>query len=303
MQPIINYIRNPKMLLTILVVKLNWMFSDAIYLKIRYFLYFGKRLHLKNPQTFSEKIQWLKLYNRKPEYTVMVDKYAVKDYVKSIIGEKYIIPTLGVWNCFDEIDFDKLPEKFVLKTTNGGGGEGVVICKDKRNLDRNTAKRKIENSIKHNIYTTLKEWPYKDVHPQILAEELLEFPNDTDLYDYKFFCFNGEPKYCQVISGRNRGMAIDFFDNDWKHQPFHEPKFFPFAKEEPTKPIGFEQMQILARKLAQNIPFVRIDFYDIGGTIYFGEITFFPTSGFGGFLPQKWDLEFGKLLLLPIDKA
>ena len=296
MQSVVTYIRNPKKLLSAMVVKLNWLFPDALYLKIRYYLYFGKRLNLKAPKTFSEKIQWLKLYNRKPEYTMMVDKYAVKKYVKSIIGEKYIIPTLGVWNSFDDIDFDSLPDKFVLKTTNGGGSTGVLLCKNKRSFNKGKARQILELSLKRNIYDTFREWPYKNVHPQILAEELLEFPDNTDLYDYKFFCFNGEPQYCQVISGRNDVMSIDFFDKSWIHQPFHEPKDYPFAQTEPAKPVRYELMVSLARQLAKDIPFVRIDFYNLNGNMYFGEITFFPTSGFGGFMPEKWDEKFGEMI-------
>lgn len=299
MQPIINYIRNPKAILSSLTVKFYWLFSDAAYLKIRYYLYFGKRLDLKNPQTFSEKLQWLKLYNRRPEYTTMVDKYAVKDYVKSIIGEEYIIPTLGVWDRPEDIDFDSLPDKFVLKTTHGGGGGGVVICKNKAKLEKQETFSKLNQSLKSDIYKKLKEWPYKNVQSRIIVEKLLEFPSGVDLFDYKFFCFNGEPEYCQVISGRNQVMSIDFFDKNWIHQSFHEPKIFPFAKVKPVKPIGYELMLDFARKLSKGIPFVRIDLYNIKGKIYFGEITFYPTSGFGGFSPEEWDLKFGKLIKLP----
>lgn len=299
MLSISTYIQSPYLLAIALLKKSWWLFSDKHFLQLRYYLEMHKRLRLNNPQTFSEKIQWLKLYNRKPEYTTLVDKYAVKDYVRSIIGEEYIIPTLGVWDNFDEIDFDTLPEEFVLKTTGGGGSTGVIICKSKNKLDKNAAKIKLEYSAKHNIYTILKEWPYKNVQPRILAETLLEFPDNADLYDYKFFCFNGEPEYCQVISGRNQVMSIDFFDKDWKHQPFHEPKEFPFAETEPIKPIGYELMLNLARQLSKDIPFVRIDFYNINGQIYFGEITFFPTSGFGGFSPNEWDLKLGNLIPLP----
>lgn len=277
----------------------RFFLSDKQYLKCLYRLNFGKPLNLKNPQTFSEKIQWLKLYNRNPHYTLLVDKVKVKDYVKSVIGEDYIIPTLGIWDSFDEIDWEALPNSFVLKTSGGGGSTGVVICNNKDELDRMAVQRRLERSLHNNIYKQYKEWPYKDVLPKILAEKLIKPSNGADLMDYKFFCFNGEPYYCQVISGRKDVMSIDFFDKNWTHQDFHEPKNFPFAKARPCKPINYELMWKLAKELSQGIPFVRIDFYNVDGKIYFGEITFFPTSGLGGFEPDSWDLKFGQLIKLP----
>lgn len=274
-------------------------FSDTLYLKLLYNLNFNKQLNLKNPQTFSEKIQWLKLYNRKQEYTQLVDKAEVKQYVKKIIGEEYVIPTYHIWNALDEIDVNSLPDKFVLKTTGGGGSTGVVICNDKSKFDYDAVKRKLKKSSERNIYKNFREWPYKNVRPRFIAEQLLEMPDGSDLMDYKFFCFNGEPKYCQVISGRNDVMSIDFFDMEWVHQPFHEPRNYPFAEVRPLKPINFDLMKDLSRKLADNIPFVRIDFYNISGKIYFSEITFFPTSGLGGFSPEEWDLKFGRMINLP----
>lgn len=274
-------------------------FSDTLYLKLLYNLNFNKQLNLKNPQTFSEKIQWLKLYNRKQEYTQLVDKAEVKQYVKKIIGEEYVISTYHIWNALDEIDVNSLPDKFVLKTTGGGGSTGVVICNDKSKFDYDAVKRKLKKSSERNIYKNFREWPYKNIRPRFIAEQLLEMPDGSDLMDYKFFCFNGEPKYCQVISGRNDVMSIDFFDMKWEHQPFHEPRNYPFAEVRPLKPINFDLMKDLSRKLADNIPFVRIDFYNINGKIYFSEITFFPTSGLGGFSPEEWDLKFGRMINLP----
>lgn len=299
MRPILFYLKNSNYIAQKLLILFSDILSDNLYLKIFYRLHFHRPLNLQDPQTFSEKLQWLKLYNRNPQYTQMVDKVRVKDYVKNIIGEKYIIPTLGVWNSFDEIDFKLLPNSFVLKTSGGGGSTGVIICTDKKDLNLTDARKCLEKSLHNNIYNTYKEWPYKDVQPKIIAEKLLETPNGEDLMDYKFFCFNGTPHYCQVISGRKTTMSIDFFDKNWKHQNFHEPKDFPFAKIEPAKPINYDLMWNLAEKLSRNIPFVRIDFYNVNGQIYFGEITFFPTSGLGGFDPQEWDLKFGQLIKLP----
>lgn len=296
-----HYVSKPKSAAISALEHFGMWLPDKIYLKWMFRLKMGKKLDLRNPQTFSEKLQWLKLYNRRPEYTQMVDKYSVKDYVAKIIGDEYIIPTLGVWDKPEDIDWDSLPEKFVLKTTHGGGSSGVVICRDKSTFDRENAIKRLRFSLKKDdIYRTLKEWPYKNVVKRIIAEKYIEpKPNTNDLPDYKFFCFNGEPKYCQVISGRGAKMCIDFFDKEWKHQPFHEPRRYPFAAVEPKKPERFEKMWDLAKELAQDKAFSRIDFYEVGDNVYFGEITFYPTSGFGGFEPSNYDIIIGRLLQLP----
>lgn len=274
----------------------NWL-PDRFYLRVLFRLEMGRWPNLRHPKTFSEKIQWLKLYNRRPEYTKMVDKYAVKDYVASIIGEEYVIPTLGVWNKPEEIEWDNLPNKFVLKTTHGGGNCGVVICRDKSIFDNENAIDKLNKGLRSDIYIAWKEWPYKNVPRRIIAEKYIEPQSGlNDLPDYKFFCFNGEPKYCQVISGRDTKMSIDFFDQEWKHQPFHEPHEFPFADIEPQKPKHFELMWELARKLAKGNPFSRIDFYDTGNQVLFGEFTLFPTSGMGGFCPEEYDSLLGEMI-------
>lgn len=295
-----EYMKRPRRAAAVLLQHYFTWLPDKAYLKLLFKFKMGRRLNLKNPQTFSEKLQWLKLYDRKPEYTQLVDKYAVKDYVANILGEEYIIPTLGIWNKPEEIDWDVLPERFVLKTTYGGGSSGVVICKDKNIFDRNKAITKLKRSAKQNIYRTLKEWPYKNVPKRIIAEQYIEpSPGANDLPDYKFFCFNGEPKYCQVISGRETGKCIDFFDHDWNHQPFHEPKHYRFAEIEPTKPKHLEKMWRAAAKLAENKAFSRIDFYEVGDKVYFGEITFFPTSGMGGFSPVEYETIVGNMIELP----
>ncbi len=273
---------------------------DELYLRIKFRQMMGKKLNLKNPQTFSEKLQWLKLYNRRPEYTKMVDKYVVKEYVAKIIGEKYIIPTIGVWDRPEDIDFESLPNQFVLKCTHDSGG--LVICRDKAKLDKKAAIIKLRKALKQNYYRKWREWPYKNVPRRIIAEKYIGLgPIIMDLPDYKFFCFNGEPKYCQVISGRNTTMCCDFFDKNWNHQPFHEPRLYPFSDYQLEKPSNYEEMWNLAKKLAKGKPFSRIDFYEVRGKIYFGEITFFPTTGMGGFDPEVFDQIFGKMLLLPYE--
>lgn len=273
---------------------------DKLYLSLRFRCKMGYWMNWKKPVTFSEKLQWLKVYNRKSEYTTLVDKYLVKDHVAEIIGREYIIPTIGVWDSVDNIDWNTLPNKFVLKTTHGGGGTGVIICRDKDNLDIEEVKMKLSGSLKSDIFSILREWPYKDVRKRIIAEELLMSDDGihSDLPDYKFFCFNGMPMYCQVISGRSDVMTVDFYNSMWEHQEFHEPKFTPFSQTRHERPNQFDSMWKLAELLAKDHPFIRVDFYEVNNKVYFGELTFYPTSGFGGFDPKCWDEYFGTLIKL-----
>lgn len=291
-------VENPGKTITKIFNHFLLLLPDELYLKVKFRQIMGKKLDLMNPQTFSEKLQWLKLYNRRPEYTIMVDKYAVKSYVARIIGDKYIIPTLGVWDKPDDIDWNSLPNQFVLKCTHDSGG--LVICRDKTKLDKDSVIIRLRKTLKQNYYRKWREWPYKDVPRRIIAEEYLDpSPEFRDLRDYKFFCFNGEPKYCQVISDRNTNMCCDFFDKEWKHQIFHEPRIYPFSKLRLEKPSKYEEMWKLAGELAKDKAFSRIDFYEVNGNVFFGEITFFPTTGMGGFDPDEYDLKFGELIKLP----
>lgn len=293
-----SILKEPRRILSIVWRHLGFYLPDKFYLEVLYGILMRKKLNLKNPKTFSEKLQWLKLYDRRPEYVKMVDKAAVKDYVAGIIGDEYIIPTLGVWDRPEDIDWDSLPDLFVLKCTHDSGG--LVICRDKAKLDKAAAMKKLRKSLKQNYYKVWREWPYKDVPRRIIAEKYIEpAPDLKDLPDYKFFCFNGEPKYCQVISGRNETMCIDFFDMDWVHQPFHEPKNYPFAEVEPARPALFDKMRNASRLLAQGKVFSRIDFYQVRDLVLFGEITFYPTSGMGGFMPEVFDTVLGQMITLP----
>lgn len=293
------YLYNPKVLANAFLSKYcHWM-PDRLFLKIKFRLNLGKWINLKNPKTFSEKLQWLKLFNRRPEYTMMVDKVKAKEYAATILGEKYIIPTLGVWDDPNKIDFDVLPDRFVLKC-NHNSGTGMYICKDKNRMNVEKVIAELRKGLKENYYLKNREWPYKDVPRRILAEQYIDpRPDTNDLPDYKFFCFDGKPKYCQVISGRAKKMCVDFFDMDWNHQPFHEPHFYPFADKEPKRPENFETMAKAASRLSKGMPFSRIDFYDTGDHVYFGEITFFPTSGMGGFDPEEYDAIMGQMIILP----
>lgn len=271
--------------------------NDEEYLKRMFKCTMKKELNLDNPQTFNEKLQWLKLYDRKPEYTTMVDKYAVKKYVADIIGEEYIIPTLGVWNHFDEIDFDKLPNQFVLKCTHDSGG--IVICQDKNKLDLKSAKKKIEKCLKRNYYWSSREWPYKDVKPRIIAEPYMEDSKYGSLTDYKFFCFNGKMKCLYIsIGSHTTKQKLQFFDREFNILPIKRSDYLDFDKI-PEKPFHLDDMIVLAEILSRDIPHTRIDFYYIHNRIYFGEITFFTGSGFIPFTDEKWDYKLGSWLKLP----
>ena len=227
----------------------------------------------------------------------MVDKYEAKEYVKKIIGEEYIIPTLGVWDNFDEIDFDKLPNQFVLKTTHDSGG--IVVCKDKTKLDLNVARKKLEKSLQHNFFYEHREYPYKDVKPRIIAEKFMVDESGTELKDYKFFCFDGIVKMLFVATDRPFDTRFDFYDMDFKHLPFKQGH--PLATKEIRKPNGFEEMKRIASTLSKGIPHVRVDLYDINGKIYFGELTFFHFSGNVPFEPKEWDYKIGEWLKLPMN--
>ena len=266
------------------------LLSDKAFLCLYYRWRFDRKLNLKNPRTFNEKLQWLKLYNRKPEYTTMVDKYKVKEYVAEKIGSDCVTPVFGVWKSPSLIEWDNLPDRFVLKCSHDCGSS--VICKNKASLDKEAALKKLEKAFDYNYYYHCREGPYKNVEKCVFAEEYLE-DNEGHLNDYKFFCFNGEPKYCQVIGGRESVTHIDFFDKEWHHQPFQQPDFYPFSSKEIKKPECLDQMWEYARILSTDLPFARVDFYEVDGKVYFGEITFFPTSGMGKFKPEEWDTTFG----------
>ena len=272
--------------------------SDEAFLKKTYRIHMGKLLNLDDPKTYNEKLQWLKLYDRNPEYTAMVDKYEVKKYISSCIGDEFIIPTLGVWDRFEDIDFSILPNQFVLKCTHDSGG--LVVCRDKSKFDVEEARKKIDSCLTRNYFYMHREWPYKDVKPRILAEVYMEDPSTAELRDYKFFCFNGEPKALFVATDRLKAgeeVKFDFFDMDYNHLALRNGH--PNSKEPPQKPLMFEQMKELAKKLSNGIPHVRVDFYEVDGRVYFGEMTFFHFSGIVPFEPVEWDYKFGEWITLP----
>lgn len=298
MQTPLFYIKNPSVFATILLLKANHLLPETTYLKLLYRLTMKKVLNLNNPITFNEKLQWLKLFNRKPEYTNMVDKYEVKKYVAECIGEEYIIPTLGVWDRPEDIDFDRLPAQFVLKTTHGSGGSSVVICKNKEMFDKKYAKQRMHWSLKHSdTYAHYKEWPYKNVHKRVIAEKFIV--SNGDLKDYKFFCFNGNVRLFKVDFGRFVEHHANYYSPTGVLLPFGEKLCPPDFSHVEQMPDNLPQMIVLAEKLSKNIPFLRVDFYNVEGKIYFGELTFFPAGGVGAFTDEKWDVELGNYLILP----
>ena len=275
--------------------KMIQLLPDKPYLKLKYYLCCREPLSFKNPKTYNEKLQWLKVYDRNPEYISLVDKYEVKKIVGEKIGFEHVIETYGVWNSFDEIDFDALPERFVLKCTHDSGS--VTICKDKSKFNKDEAKIKLERALKFNVFRDGREWPYKNVKPRIIAEAYMEDTTLGELRDYKFFTFNGEPQYVHIVSNRqnpNEETYGDFFDMNYGHVELtigHNNAPIP-----PVKPVNFEKMIEFAKLLAKGTKQVRVDFYEVDGKLYFGELTFFHDSGFGDILPESWNRKLGDLI-------
>ena len=299
MRKLFDYLfHSPSKLFMAILMRIAPIVPDKLYLRWLFRLYMGYKLNLKNPQTFSEKLQWLKLYDRKPEYTQMVDKYEVKKYVAGIIGEEHIIPTLGVWNSFDEIDFDALPNQFVLKTTHGGGNTGVVICKDKAIFNRDEAKAKLQRSLKQNIYRTLREWPYMNVKSRIIAEQYI-VDSKGELNDFKFSCYDGNVTDVMICMERSIGdTKFYFFDKNWQLLRYNKRGLAAPEGFTVPKPENMDLMFRLASELSKGIPYLRVDLYNVDGKIYFGETTFFPQSGMDANLLPETDLLFGSRIKL-----
>lgn len=297
-------IKHPEKIFQALVYeRFTNIIPDPAFLRMAYFAFIGKRLNLDNPQTFSEKLQWLKLYNRRPEYTMMVDKYLVRDYIAKTIGEEYLIPLLGVWDDPDEIDFETLPNQFVLKC-NHNSGLGMCICKDKSKLDIKKVREELRRGLKQDYYLTSREWPYKNVPRKIICEQYMEDSSQKDsLTDYKFFCFNGVADCVMVCLDRFSGdTKFYFFDKSWELKRLNirgknAPEGFTIPK-----PICMDEMFRIAEQLSAGLTFSRIDLYECNGKVYFGEITFFPDSGFDANLLPETDQYFGEMIDLSMVK-
>mgnify|MGYP004606237925 CR=1 FL=1 len=294
MNRVLKILKDPRLLFFTLAHRglLNFV-NDETFIKIAYRLKMGKRLELTPPVTFNEKLQWLKLYDRQPIYTKLVDKILVKEYVAQIIGREFIIPTYGVWDKAEDIDFQSLPSKFVLKVNHNSGG--LVICTNKSIFNIKESIKKLDYALNHNYFCEQREWPYKDVPPKIFAEKYMEDAETKELRDYKFLCFHGVPKIMFIASERQsivEETKFDFFDMDFKHLEIKNGH--PMANIPPEKPRNFDLMKKLAEKLSKDIPHVRVDFYEVNGKVYFGELTFTHWSGLVPFEPEKWDHILGE---------
>lgn len=281
---------------------LNWI-PDKMYLNILYKIKFRKKINFNNPITFNEKLQWLKLYDKKDIYTTMVDKYEAKKYVANIIGDKYIIPTLGIYDKWEEIDFDKLPNQFVIKCTHDSGG--LVICKDKTVFNYNDAERRIKKSLKNNYFYVAREWPYKNVKPRIIIEKYMEEKSEDNtinksMTDYKFFCFKGEPKLMYISTGleNHETASMSFLDMNYNLTDCKRTDF-KLLNYVPSKPSNFEKMKEFSKILSKNIPHIRVDWYEINGELFFGELTFYTCGGFLPFDDEKWNVKLGNWIEFP----
>lgn len=300
---IFQRLSHPSQLMAGIVIRLHRFFpNDKRYLKLLYRLYMGKKLDLKTPKTFTEKLQWLKLYDRRPEYKIMVDKYAVKQYVADKIGAEYIIPTLGIWNTPEEIDWDALPHQFVLKTTHGGGGGGVVFCRNKDTINKEKVVLRLKKQMNLDVYGTLREWPYKGIPHRIIAEQLLEKdPQYNDIPDYKFYCFNGEPKVLLIASNRYTKGNYDYFDMEFRKLPITSTAGSN-SEIVFSKPACFEEMKNIASILSKGFYHIRVDLYSVSNKVYFGELTFFDSSGYDNLNSDTIDLEWGSWIKLPVNE-
>lgn len=273
-------------------------FADKWYLNIRYSKKFGKNPDWKNPTTFNEKLQWLKVNYRKDEFTKMVDKYAVREYITEKIGKEYLIDLVGgPWENPEDIDFDALPNQFVLKCTHDSGS--VFICKDKKDFDIAEVKKKISKALKFNMYWYGREWPYKNVKPRIIAEKYMVDESGTELKDYKLFCFNGQVKILKIDFDRFSNHKANYYDKNGNLLDFGETVCLPDYNRNFKMPPQLDEMVSIAEQLSANLPFLRVDFYSINDRIYFGELTFFPGSGFVPFEPEFWDKKLGDMINLP----
>lgn len=295
------YLKNPKSFGIIALNRLGQWIPDRLYLKMKFPLLMGYPLNLNNPKTFAEKLQWLKLYDRKPVYHQMVDKVESKAYIDSVIEPGYTIPTLGVYNSFEEIDWDGLPQQFILKATHDSGS--YFIVKDKDNVDKKKCKEQLYIHWEKDYYKAHKEWQYKGLKSRIIAEPLIA--NPKELREYKFFCFNGEPKIYQTCYDRDNslgGAILNFYDINHRLLDIHDAGHTRQSDVVIPEPQQFENMMELCRALAKDMYFLRVDFYEVGDTLYIGELTLHENAGYCPFKPDHWNYTLGEWLKLPIDK-
>lgn len=288
--------RSPREYAAKMMTIISPLLKDEAYIRLFYRIVFHRKINLGNPQTYSEKLQWLKLHDKHPEFTQLVDKYESRKVVEKIVGEDYLVPLLGVWDSFDEIDFDKLPQQFVLKTNHDS--QGVIVCKNKSTFDVKAARKKLTKCLRRNYYWNSREYPYKDVKRKIIAEQYIEDKQYGELRDYKFFCFNGKCEFFFIATGRAiNDVKFDFFDRNLKSIPVKQGH--PNSEVLPEIPSNINEMISVAEKLSQHYPQMRIDLYNVEGKIYCGEFTIFHFGGLVPFEPESYDEFFGSLIQLP----
>jgi len=299
---IMKYCRKPYLIIGYLAGRFPSLFKfvpDKICIKMQFEAAIGQKLDLKNPKTFNEKIQWLKLHGDLQKYANLADKYEVRKFVSNSIGEEYLIPLLGVWNKFEDIDFSKLPEQFVLKCNHDSNS--VVICKDKTTFNIKKSREKLNKCLKRKFYYAFREYQYKNIKPKLIGEKYMVDESENELKDYKIYCFNGNPKIIQVIYDRCTDSKANLYDIEWN--------YIPVVKTYPTnpnrminKPSKLDEILHLAKMLSKNCLFVRVDFYSVNDKIYFGELTFTPAAGLGKFEPKEFDFEMGSWIELPKER-
>lgn len=270
--------------------RVSHIFPDKMYLKLQYCANVGKKLNLKNPKTFNEKLQWLKIYNRDPLFTDMVDKYAVRELVAQKIGEEYLVPLIGVWDRADDIEFDTLPDQFVLKCNHDSGS--VVICKNKKMLDREMVVEKLNKKLSRDMFFWSREWPYKNIKRKVICEQYMQDQSFDVLNVFKIMNFNNGEQIIQVIQNdKTEEESIDYFDKNWTRLDMRQN--FPNSQVPLKKPKNLDTMLELGKKLSEGFPFLRTDFYEINDQVFFSEFTFFSDAGMCKFVPEQWDKELG----------
>lgn len=290
---ILDMLINPKNFLIYLSDKgyTNWM-SDEQWCRWMFKLKIGRKPNLDNPQSYTEKVQWLKLHDHNKLYPRIIDKYEVREYIEQKIGSEYLIPLIGVYNCFEDIDFESLPNQFVLKCTHDSGG--VIICEDKKDFNIKKTKVRIEKLLLRNYFYNSREWPYGQIKPRLIIENYLSDRDSRKINDYKFFCFSGEVKVVFVASDRDIDTRFDYYDADFNHIPLKYG--YKNSERGNEKPENFEEMKKIAEQLATDFLHVRVDLYSVNGKIYFGELTLYDGSGLTLFEPEEWDYTFGSWL-------
>lgn len=292
---IIGHLLDVNFMRDFISTKISKLYSDEKYIKLKYRLRFNSEINLDNPKGFNEKLNWMKLNYRNPMFTMMADKYWVKQYVAEKIGKEYVVPCLGCWKSVDDIDFRELPEKVFLKSTHDSGG-GILVDKSKGIDIRRIRKRFNKKTLQgKNWYWPQREFPYKNIEPMIIAEEYLDEGTGHELHDYKFYCFNGKPAYMYIT---NKGTKIyeNYYDLDFK--PINISHGYERVLPEFSKPMNFERMIEIASVLSAGLPFVRIDFFNVENRLYFGEFTFYDWAGFKP-LNEPWEMLLGDMIHLP----